>query len=119
MVPGIAYTLSKHWRILVIVVVERKNWKLWNELNTKNTWRFGLEIDDKRVVKGLRACKLETQPGSTWSIPKKKEKLRVLIGNSTFWRRISPALLTSGLVRDGNPRDDGRSGSGMSGGLDT
>lgn len=44
------------------------------------------------------------------SILKKKEKSKVLIVKSTFWRIISPAFLALGLVQD--------SVSQMSAGLD-
>lgn len=69
-----------------------------NEL--KRVWRLWLEINNKELFKGLQVCKPETQLGNTQSIPKKKEKLRVFTGKRIFLRRLSSALLASGLVQD-------------------
>lgn len=57
-----------------------------------------LTKNDKDLLKGLRVCKLKAQLGNTQSVLEKKEKLRALIVNSTFLRRISPAILGFGLV---------------------
>lgn len=59
------------------------------------------------------------QPSNTQCVPKKTEKLRVLILKCALLRRISRAFLASGLVRDGNLLDDPWSGELISGGLDT
>lgn len=64
--------------------------------------RLRLEINGKNLFKYLKVCKSETQLDSTQSVPKKKEKPRVLIVKSAFLRRISPTFLASGLVQDGN-----------------
>lgn len=56
-----------------------------------------LEINDEEdLFKVLRVCRLEAQLGNTRSVPKEKEKPRVLTGKRAFSRRISPAFLGSG-----------------------
>ena len=61
-----------------------------------------LEINDldllKDLFKGLWVGKMATQLSNTQSVPKKREKWRVFIAKSTFFRRISFAFLASGLV---------------------
>lgn len=47
----------------------KENQEVWVEIMTD-------------LVKGLRVCKMETQPGNTQGVAKKKEKQRVPIGKA-------------------------------------
>lgn len=65
---------------------------------------------------------VKLQPESSGEKKKKqkqKEKLMVLIVKSTWLRKMSPTLLTSGLAQYGNSLDDQSSEYWMSCGLDT
>lgn len=76
----------------------------WKEVEGEKRRR--LSTEHKRVRKllleSLSVCKPKTQVGSAQSVPKRKEKLRVLIVKGALLRRISPTFLASKLVQDEN-----------------
>lgn len=97
------------------VMLSRRN---MGRTYSKRVRRLWLETNDKDRFEGLRVCKQERQLGNTQSVPKKKEKLRVLRTKRMFLRRIGPAFSASGSIQYGHPPDDRWSGYWTSGGLD-
>lgn len=61
------------------------------ELTGSGLW---LEIKDKDLPKGLRACKLKTQLVNIQSVPKEKEKLSVLGVKKNILEKTKSCILS-------------------------
>lgn len=79
-------------------------------MNSKRLCRLWLETNDEDLLKGLRVCKLRTQPGKDLETFQRGKKFNDFIVKSTYLRIISPALTSPRLVQDSYQSDVSGSG---------